>query len=568
MDVVVESLKSVFVSFSGRDHFDKEFVKHLISRFREHNIDPWIYEMLGSEIPVSKNIADFCREKIRKSDYFVAIISDSSLNSEYAQVEVRLAIAIYGVEGIFQVATTRTDSYLWPEPYLSLTAAKRIDAHSNDAVELERIVEAFCVFANLDYKIPSSESPKLPLLSRLTNELYEAVPDHIEYDTGIFSELRKKAIKADQAYAKGNLELAHNAIDAMLYELQDNFANTAFYYPKLVKGILLLELSGKKPSKAESARRIFIQILGDPLLSNKLDENAFAALAASEHRLGNYSRSLELYRLANDFVIQHERLDGDLIHNIVVASIAAGEKLTYAERQILFEQHSLLFLTEDPFLSERIAALRVLVLIQEGHIEEALYFLNGSQLSKPDILDVLIRLAQESAQFGVAKYDGSTLKMAEDLFLVSLKMAEDETRSVVVRSYAKFLYECADFYGALNLIREEMRRREDDPCLMMEAIWCLIQTDEWQEARKILASIVNLVFSARELESSDTLAEFHYFRGFANWWLGSFDKAAQEFRDSGMGEDRAYEKIACIHLSDKYQYVAGWLQNDLAKSLH
>ena len=167
----MSNLKSVFVSYSGRLDADKDFAKRLLARLSEQPLEPWIFERRGSEVPTSENIDEYCRKQIRKAEIFLAIVSDSSLESESTRSEVAFALSFLDPSEIVQVSTNGRPQVAWPEPYRSLIALKRIHVARDDDADLERCVEDLCIFAGVEYSGPTDGVPRLPLVHRLTEEM-------------------------------------------------------------------------------------------------------------------------------------------------------------------------------------------------------------------------------------------------------------------------------------------------------------------------------------------------------------------------------------------------------------
>jgi hypothetical protein len=83
----VRSRRTVFVSYT---HQDTEFVMKLAEDLKRMNLEPLIDRL---ELKVGDNIRQAVDEMIDKSDYFLFVISESSMKSDWAKKELEQAVS-------------------------------------------------------------------------------------------------------------------------------------------------------------------------------------------------------------------------------------------------------------------------------------------------------------------------------------------------------------------------------------------------------------------------------------------------------------------------------------------
>jgi tetratricopeptide (TPR) repeat protein len=565
----MSNLKSVFVSYSGRRPADKDFAKRLLARLREQPLDPWVFERRGSEIPASQNIDEYCRKQIRKSDVFVAVLSDSSLESESTQSEVAFALKLLEADEIVQISTTGRSHREWPAPYKSLTAFKRIEVKQDDAADLERCVEDLCRRVGVEYSGPSDGTRRMPLVLRLTEEMRLAKPSYSRFETGTFSELRLLAFDASKAYGEGRLEHAFSGLGSLQHQLGIYYAEHAFYYPRLIRGVLLVELSALKAGYLDDAMALFQEMLRDRSIESLIDENLFAAVALVHLKRRELDDALALYHRANETVKARGMIDPDIVHNIVVVTLAAESPHEMNKVELLLEQARDVCATTDPYLYERLLALRAGLRAKCGDFNGARQLLRTIDAAGSLPPDVVARLAQDLASQSQSHSmrEAGSVRFVQELFLLVAPELPPDQKPPFLMSYAGFLYGLGRFEEALKTLHEAASLTSQHPKLVVEMIWCLRQLERHEEAAT-LASVAakQTRASVLGLSAQDT-AEFLYYRGFAAWLSGAAEQAERDFLDSGASVQLSYSKIALRHVAVPFKRFEG-LFSRVRRALH
>mgnify|MGYP000909710867 FL=1 len=541
------SSTQVFVSYSGRSRQDKDFAVRLLARLRTLGIDVWVYEERGSEVPVGAEINDYCRKQIRKADVFVAVISDSSLESPPTRAEVAYAVPVFGPDGIFQISTTRRDSTDWPEPYQLLAPYKRIDASAGRDIDLERCIEDLCIRAKAEYSPPLDGAQRLPLVHRLTQEMRQAKPTDTTYEVGNFRYLQHIAMDAASAYEEGRLEHVCSALNSLEYELGRNYTDQPFYYPKLIKGVVWLELSWRRTEYLNQASRLFQEMLDDGALADKVDENLYAALAVASMKRGAIAEAIRYYRQAERVVRTRGQVDPDIIHNLIVASLA-DEGSVDCDFEALLDEAASCGVTSDPSLGERIQALRAVVCAKRGDLNGARRHLSTLDLDSPVCSDVLFRAAQDlTASLPLDKDHDASIHV-EEMYRLAFAHAKEEIRTPIVISLAGFYYGLGRYVEALAALKSIEQTPINQPKLCVEMSWCLSQLGMQSEMEQVLRSAARLPIPDSGPLAPRELHDFFYYRGFAIWLLGEEIQSRPDFLNSRYPHHQDYPLVARLHL--------------------
>jgi tetratricopeptide (TPR) repeat protein len=563
----MSNLKSVFVSYSGRRPADKDFAKRLLARMREQPLDPWVFERRGSEIPASQNIDEYCRKQIRKSDVFVAVLSDSSLESESTQSEVAFALNLLEADEIVQISTTDRPHREWPAPYKTLTAFKRIEVKQDDVADLERCVEDLCRRVGVEYSGPGDGTRRMPLVLRLTEELRLAKPSYSRFDTGTFSELRLLALDASKAYSEGRLEHAFSGLGSLQHQLGIYYAEHAFYYPRLIRGVLLVELSALKAGHLDDAMALFQEMLRDRSIESLIDENLFAAVALVHLKRRELDDALAFYHRANETVKARGMIDPDIVHNIVVVTLAAESPHEVSKVELLLDQARDVCATTDPYLYERFLALRAGLRAKCGDFNGARQLLRMIDAAGSLPSDVAARLAQDLASQSHSMSEAGSVRFVQELFLLVAPVLPPDQKPPFLMSYAGFLYGVGRFEEALKTLQEAASLSSQHPKLVVEMIWCLRQLERHEEAATLASQAAKQTrASVLGLSVQDT-AEFLYYRGFAAWLSGAAEQAERDFLDSGASVQLSYSTIALRHVAVPFKRLEG-LFSRVRRALH
>jgi TIR domain. len=80
-------MSKVFICYSSRDHV---FTHKLVAELRRHDIEVWFD---GLSLGVGDSLIQKIGDAITNADYVLAVISSNSINSEWVNRELRLALS-------------------------------------------------------------------------------------------------------------------------------------------------------------------------------------------------------------------------------------------------------------------------------------------------------------------------------------------------------------------------------------------------------------------------------------------------------------------------------------------
>jgi tetratricopeptide (TPR) repeat protein len=534
--------KTVFVSYSGRSRADKIFATRLLVRLKDQGFAPWVYEQRGEEIAAGSHIDEACRRQIRKSDLFVCIISDSSLASPFTAREVELAVELFDIGDIFQVATTTQVQDDWPEPYRSLLPYKHVPAVRMDETDLERVLFDLCRMTASPYSPPSDKVPKLPLIRRLTQELGNARPARRDMEVGLFERMIGYAMHASTAYDEGRKEHAVGALDTLQFELEREYPEYGFYYPRLAKAAILLELAPLRRHYLNKAEAVLDELATDASIAAMRDENLYAAQAVAALHRKESDKALALFRKANDQVTARGELDLDILHNIAVASLAVDDEASASYTCAQLDMAMQGSITSDTHLIARATALRAALLARSGDDDGAVCCLDDAETEGALCLDILCRIAQELSAKPMLAGKPSTASHINRLFDIVAARGEQPQRNEALLSQAAFHYRQRRFDEALQALDSVDRDIAGHSRVMLEQALIHLHLGHHDQAKRLLAIAADSEVTFHEHESAGR--EKLYYRGYAAWLIGHFEQARRDFLDSRFSDSFAYDAVA------------------------
>ncbi len=535
-------LPRVFVSYSGRSRDDKELVRNFLYRLNEQALEAWIYERRGSEIPPGSGVLSHCREKIRHSDIFIAVISTNCFQSHFTRAEVEFALGLCrrGVLAIFPLVLGDRPEGPWPEPYDALEGRKSTQIATTG--QIEDRVEDVCRLVEIKYNPPRPEDSRMPLQARLEDELSGLTPARADEEVGVYSELRRLGKRCVELYAAGGKREALEVVRAMLVKLRIEFPRVNFYYPVLIQGVLEVELA-KYERDLERARSHFQGLVDRG--KGEFDENALAGLAYVDLQLGNPRQALRFYLAAAELT---HGFDSDLAYNIVLTTIVAGEELTPERFKSLMTRGAPDVLVRDPEEVIRFDMLRAIAALYMGSAEDAGLILSAIDLRDPP-LDLLIEYADRLWEAGDHSSNRRLVELAVAWVEIAIEAVErgrpattpieQELKCKLLHRLARFHFWLGDLPAASRHFCELIGLYPKSPQFLVEAAQCLLALEDLEDARRLCEQAVQVRRFGLASPASDECS-FHYYRGFAHWLLGDQRDAELDFAASERPPEDAY----------------------------
>ncbi len=314
-------LKRLFLSFSvNGDRPGRDFVRRLLDRLAQQDIEPWIFESPRGAITTGSSITDACRDKIDGADIFVVLVSDQALESDYVDIEVSHALWAARERGlpIVPLIATLTLRSEWSPALREAAGFKGITLPPRPLDAIEPIVVEICGRLGVPYVAPQPNVPRLPLRRRLADELQDRA-SLSRYPVGDFIAILQKCDVAARAVAAEDFSRARRILESVITDLELIYAITDCYYIRVVLGVVLLANAQAGGQPIEDVHRYFAGLIDEhhPLL----DANAFVGRANALMLMDRYADALRDYLTAERYL---ENADAALFYNIVRARADGG----------------------------------------------------------------------------------------------------------------------------------------------------------------------------------------------------------------------------------------------------
>jgi tetratricopeptide (TPR) repeat protein len=369
-----------FVSFSSGDN---SFVKHLLARLDELDLNPWDYSRDGSELSLGQEIGASLKEKIATSSLFIAIVSNNSTTSRHCHTEVAHAVELCAQGRILIVPFVDTgwsDPHSeWPGPFAELRGKnlRYCKVNIEDPSDAELALHEICQKLAKRYEPPAEDTPNFPALTRLYHELVWPVPDREDKGNSIYRYLRKAQIQFNRAVRRADYAEALNEIGFIVQMLEKEFPREQFYYPIIAKGICQAECG-----QLREALETFLSLENHPLR----DSNVLGGIGAVLNRQRRYQKAAEVYLDA----WRSDRSDLALLHGYIINGLFAGNKMTYEDVCNWISDCR----SDDPVSLSKISEIKVLALLSDARHSEAVRCFNELSNDIHSCLGIIIQWSE------------------------------------------------------------------------------------------------------------------------------------------------------------------------------
>jgi tetratricopeptide (TPR) repeat protein len=494
-----------FFSFSSRD----AFVPRLLTRLQAQNLNIWDYSVEGDEIPGGETITPYLRDRVGQSTLFLPVVSPNSLRSPFTKAEVDCALARHaecGLRIIPLVETSAIDIVPWPEPYADL---RKLRYHSfggevEDRRQMEDAIARVCQDVGVPYMGLVADTPRLPLMERTDRELLRRVPRDTERANILYARLDMAIRTCKIGLEQGDYARALSAIEYFIAMVENEYEGDAFYYPYLVRAVCLIAV-GRLPDSAQALTVLRIH--------PEREESLYGLLGYIRQAQGLFAEAASLYRES----LRRDPHDPAAATGVVVNEALAGEPLCdlpEACRVIEFGR----YLSED----ERELAQEALALgmARMGQSDRAAAILfdrirdrQASAVTYINLANVLVDLRRHAD--------------ARDILMQAWQLHLDDFQ--IGHHLMRFLLDLGRDGEAVAIARQATELMPDRPDIWFERL--LI------ERRAGCDDAANT--AARLASMLPKMKEDFYYTGYANWVIGSAERAAYDLERSGESGDYA-----------------------------
>ena len=502
---------SVFISFSTRD---REIVRRIFARLEAQEVNLWNYADEAQEIPGGEPIPAYLMERIEHSDFFLPLVSANSFGSNYAQQEVRHALARHAL-GLLRVVPMVIPSCLPPEtwhaPYDALSRFRYRMVNVNSSADLEEAVAALCVDMGVSYLPLPPTDPRLPFMARFVAEIENRFSRREERDIAVYRRLMGIINEFNEAFGSSDFQRALARIVFFIGMCEYEAPHERFYYPFVVKGVCEIACG-----QLVRALETFNGLMDHP----NLDESVFSGLGYIRQQQGMYREALEMYRKAVALCPTDPAARAGEVTN----ALLSGERI---DLDTAFEEIE-----------------KGVIIVPEDRIK--IRALKAFALGEAD------RLAEAEAVFAALERDGhlraSTLVNFADVLERQGKQRQarallgrfhrDFPEGVVLHRLATLGFQIGDRahaveeYGDLVQKFPTVRQYRIDAA---QVFWC---ARDRAKVREMCLAVLD-----RRIFPLPATPEDFYLDGFAQWFLGNTDRAEYDFERSGQPASNYYPNI-------------------------
>jgi hypothetical protein len=188
--------KSIFMSHSSKDKF---FVRTLAEHFRKYGVDVWLDE---AEINIGDSLTEKIGEAIERTDYVGVVLSHNSINSEWVQRELQIALQkeLKGKKVVvlpILIETVEMPPFLKDKLYADFTSSDKFES------ELFKLLRAIGVSVTTKKETIETKPIKIP--QKVPTQLTP-----IERKLTIFEDIKILEIDDSKSYKPDALKLLYN----------------------------------------------------------------------------------------------------------------------------------------------------------------------------------------------------------------------------------------------------------------------------------------------------------------------------------------------------------------------
>jgi len=302
----------LFISFSSRD---QSKVRKLFAALEIQNLNVWDYSEEGQELPLGASVAASLKAKIDQCDYFLAIISPTSIDQRLAptpRLEVRYAIDSGKLDQtrILPVLLDNPPDE-WLELYPELRCIRWTSFRHEDGAEFENTIREICERLSARYTPSSLKNPRVFFAKLFVDEIEGKQLENSEFVKlmRVMDSSARKLLDENWVGVKEKTNLFLQLVDELMPHIR-------FHYPLVIRGVCELQL--KQPQEAEQT---FIKATkNQDINSNPLMGLGFAGLGHTYFLLGEFEKSLNAFEQALRLLPDNEDLQFNYLGALVNSS--------------------------------------------------------------------------------------------------------------------------------------------------------------------------------------------------------------------------------------------------------
>jgi tetratricopeptide (TPR) repeat protein len=524
---------NVFVSFSVTgDQPGRAFVRLLLTRLSDQpDLRVWIYESPLGQIASGESIAEECRRRIEGSDVFVLLLTDQALNSDYVAMEVSHAIWLREQRPlkIYPLLATQTPQEHWPP---QLVAAVGFRGRKTDMAceRVEEVVLDLCTALRIDYVSVPDDNRRLPLRSRLINEL-KAAQSTSEFETAEFKALLRKCDLAVKSMAEGDVTRARKVAESILLDTEMLYSGYRPYYVRVFHATSILAEAQRGLTTFDAAFLAFDQIVADA--DALMDANPYAGRGHVRLHLGQYDAALDDYCVAERLL---DRLDPALLYSQFRARILSQSPIDAARIELLESMLQEGLVVQQVGDSTRIASVVGLAYAYAGDIGGVRrvwrYAIDPGEADAEVVCELCHWLEKRTAAVSV----GPALRLCEQILEQRLSGAIDAESAEfaqLAHQLSRVEFRLGQHSAARARVAALLARFPKHVLLAVDAALFAVEDSDPTEAARLCLQAVSVV---DHLQCSPPLDRVSFERavGQAYWLLGRTAESRECYRRSAL----------------------------------
>lgn len=309
-------MERVFISFSGKD---RPKIRKLFGALKLQQVDVWDYSRAGQELPLGHDLSDALKQKIDSCEYFIAVISASSIDKTISidpVLEVQYAIASGKAERNRILPVLLSDAPAeWITLYERLHRLLRIHFDDDSTPQFNNTIRRICEWLEIAYEPPSLSDPRVFFAELLLKELEDN-----DLENSVFVELLDVGDTCAREFLAGNWANVKDKLDLFLGTARQQVPAAGFYYAGVIKGVSELELG-----QVQEAEQTFLRAtINQTPESNRLLKLGFAGLGHVYLLQGRHDDAFKAFQRAKEVEPSDQPADAYLQFNYLCALVSAG----------------------------------------------------------------------------------------------------------------------------------------------------------------------------------------------------------------------------------------------------
>ena len=307
---------ALFISFSSED---QSFVRELMAGLKLQNLDFWDYSNELEKLRVGSNLQDSLKEKILHCTYFIAVISQNSVDREigkWTRLELDFALSLGFLEGhdgrkIIPIVMKDNRPSKLIGSFEKLQDTIYLEITLKDDYNYHTSLDAVCKQLNCKYDPLDEAHPRLPFWKFFRDEVYylsHAASSHIQ--------LMVILGQFNQHFKHENWQQAYFLISYFISTCQYLISDIEIFYPLIVKAVCERHLN-----KLYAAEKSYLQ--ADKVRPN--NENVLGGLGGVYRQMGDLQRAKKMLERA--LIECPPGMNSDEKINLTIVLIELNEKI-------------------------------------------------------------------------------------------------------------------------------------------------------------------------------------------------------------------------------------------------